>query len=375
MASFIIALNFFKGATIIVNNCNSDTIADARICHNSEDYYYLDNKGTIHHINIKNNVKDIFNNTLDYKCISCNSSYLYAATDNTLFQFDYNGTIVNSINRDSREDLYSLIDGLYATNDCLFCQLGSSYLLLDSMSLDTISITDVLGQSEWITIDKIQFSANNSIKMVSSAVPVELDKSFFDGTIILDANRSLNLCHNGIIGLSDSACMEYIAYNGTLLKNLYNGTTYNIDRTDIRHLFMDEDFLITFSSNYNDNNLLKKCCILYDEYSVRDFGLYNECPLMFHNYDQITIINLKTETKKTIKTRLGEKIIYLSNKKAVSFYKGQYLFYDIENWKEFKSINADEINSHSTYKFESCGDYIFVFDNNSGELLNTIDVS
>ena len=81
------------------------------------------------------------------------------------------------------------------------------------------------------------------------------------------------------------------------------------------------------------------------------------------------------DSEKIIKTRSGEKIIYLSNKKAVSFYKGNYLFYDIKNWENYKSIDADEINSHGCYTFESCGDYIFVFDDNSRELLNTINVA
>ena len=35
---------------------------------------------------------------------------------------------------------------------------------------------------------------------------------------------------------------------------------------------------------------------------------------------------------------------------------------------------ADEIKSSGSYTFESCGDYIFVFDDNYDKLLNTISI-
>ena len=95
---------------------------------------------------------------------------------------------------------------------------------------------------------------------------------------------------------------------------------------------------------------------------------------MFHNSDQINIINLKDEKKNSITTKSGEKIIYLNNKTAVTYYKGMYHFYNIDTWNRYKSINAEEIDNHSAYRFETCGDYIFVFDDNYDKLLNTISI-
>ena len=40
-----------------------------------------------------------------------------------------------------------------------------------------------------------------------------------------------------------------------------------------------------------------------------------------------------------------------------------------------RRLTVDEIKEGGSYTFESCGDYIFVFDNNSGELLNTINIA
>lgn len=57
-----------------------------------------------------------------------------------------------------------------------------------------------------------------------------------------------------------------------------------------------------------------------------------------------------------------------------TYYKGMYHFYNIDTWNCYKSINAEEIDNHSAYRFETCGDYIFVFDDNYDKLLNTISI-
>jgi len=113
----------------------------------------------------------------------------------------------------------------------------------------------------------------------------------------------------------------------------------------------------------------------YLEYSVRDDGLLNEFPLRFHKYDNITIIDILTGEEKIIETKSGEKVIYLDDKKAITYYKGEYIYYHIDNWEKYRSEKADEINCHSVYRFESCGDYIFVFDKNYSKLLNRIAIN
>ncbi len=52
---------------------------------------------------------------------------------------------------------------------------------------------------------------------------------------------------------------------------------------------------------------------------------------------------------------------------------GEYLTYSIDTWEVISEQSADEIGG--SYTFETCGDYVFVFDDNSGELLNTIDIT
>lgn len=75
------------------------------------------------------------------------------------------------------------------------------------------------------------------------------------------------------------------------------------------------------------------------------------------------------------KTKIKERILYADTKKAITYYKGRYITYSLNNWKKIKSQKANEIKSGNSYTFETCGDYIFIFDDNSGELVNTIDIT
>ena len=332
----------------------------------------MDNNGSIYQYTEKGT--EVFDNNQNMNYITCNSRYLYTADKESLFQYDFDGKLIKSINSNSCDSIYAQINGIYATDKCVFCKLGgSSYLLVDPTSLETISINDVLEKAKWKTVDNVQIACGNNIKMVSSTLPVDANKCYFDGTICYNDN-CINPGIEGIIGLSNSGCIEYHSFNDTVLKNLYNDVEYSIELTDIRHIFLDDELLIAFNSDYNDSSFFKKFCFITDEYSARDVGFYDELPLTFHKGDKINIINIKNGNKKNIKTKSGEKIISLNNKTVVTYYKEQYHFYNIDTWNCYKSVNAEEIDNHSTYRFETCGNYIFVFDDNYNKLLNTIDI-
>ena len=84
---FFLIFNLRKGPTIIVNNCNGSYITNSKICNNENDYYYVDNKGRIHHLNNDNEI--ILNNDFDFKYISCNSHFLYATTKNKVLKLSF----------------------------------------------------------------------------------------------------------------------------------------------------------------------------------------------------------------------------------------------------------------------------------------------
>ena len=73
-------------------------------------------------------------------------------------------------------------------------------------------------------------------------------------------------------------------------------------------------------------------------------------------------------------TRTFERILYVDDEKAITYYNGEYLIYSFDKWEITAEQPADEIKSSGSYTFESCGDYIFVFDDNYDKLLNTISI-
>ena len=368
----LIVLNFLKGPIFIINNCNGNIVTNSKLCYNSKDYYYLDNNGIIHRVS--DNKDDIFYDADKFEYISCNSNYLYAADKNCLFKIDFNGVVINSIEIDSWEQIYSEIYGIYASEDYIFCVTGSSYLVIDPISLTEMSVNSFIDDRTWLINDEAIILSGNGIKIVSAHPPIDPINSGFTGIIMLNDAKMINLRDYHIIGFDEIRAIEYAAYNGTTFTDLSNKKEYILPLTDIRHCFINDDFLISFSSSYNTKSIISNLCFLKYNYSAQDFGRYDDFPLTLHNEDVINIINLKTGTLNTIKTKAGEKIVYLCDEKAVTYYDGNYLFYNLENWNCYKSTDASGIDSHSKYIFETCDDYVFVFDDSTGEMIDRINV-
>ena len=68
------------------------------------------------------------------------------------------------------------------------------------------------------------------------------------------------------------------------------------------------------------------------------------------------------------------RIIYSDSEKAATYYKGKYYFRSLDDWSITSEVPAKEIKKGGAYTFDSCGDYIFVFNTETGELLNRISV-
>lgn len=79
--------------------------------------------------------------------------------------------------------------------------------------------------------------------------------------------------------------------------------------------------------------------------------------------------------KKGFKTRKRERVIFVNKDIVMTFYNGEYITYSLDNFEKIGSQKADEIKTDNSYAFQSCGSYIFVFDDNTGEIINRIPVS
>ncbi len=94
-----------------------------------------------------------------------------------------------------------------------------------------------------------------------------------------------------------------------------------------------------------------------------------------HRFDTLCKYDIeKRKIAAEYKTRRHERIIYSDSEKAATYYKGKYYFRSLDDWSITSEIPAKEIKEGGAYTFDSCGDYIFVFNTETGELLNRISV-
>lgn len=167
--------------------------------------------------------------------------------------------------------------------------------------------------------------------------------SLYDNKLILFPLKSGKLNNYYIINIDNGKVVE-------------SGTTFNIDYS------------------YQPIKQSDKYLIIIAQYSHYAKGFTDNVSEQIDG-DRIILWNYETSHFEEKKTKNHERIIYANSQKAITYYKGKYLTYSLEDWSLIKKQSVDEIKEGGSYTFESCGDYIFVFDNNSGELLNTINIA
>lgn len=100
-------------------------------------------------------------------------------------------------------------------------------------------------------------------------------------------------------------------------------------------------------------------------------------PSQLKNHDRDSVYSYDVqsrERKEKHDFRTFERVIGISADHVVTYYKGKYLTYSRDGWKVVSEQKADEINKDGEYYFETCGRYIFVFDDDTGECINRIKV-
>ena len=103
-----------------------------------------------------------------------------------------------------------------------------------------------------------------------------------------------------------------------------------------------------------------------------DFNMSHN--LKYHQSDCIVTVDVDDyKITNTRFTKEHEIIIYADNRKAITYYNGEYLTYSLDEWEAIDSRSANDIQIGGTYVFETCGDYIFVFDS-SNKLIDRISI-
>lgn len=380
VSSLLLSVNFAAGPTITVNNCNENSILsfaseynesamNCRICNNGRNHYYVNGDKGIYKIGEDKN-SSLFFDEKDICYVACNSDYVYAIKGGEIIQLTHRGNIVKRVEIGNISGIYAAEEAVLYTDD--------KYNILDAENLAEMSIKDFLKYPKVSKIADYKIVSGDKYTIVSKAPVFEenfSDLSSFIGTVFVDDNKIINLTSDTIIGHTDDYFLKYAGFNTNLVvKDIAEGVEfYDFHRTDIRHITAENDFLISFSSVYSDKSFLKFFYISPNKYKGGS-DCAEEKTLFFHSYDEASIINCNNSEAVTYKTMSGEKIIYINAKKMITYHKGEYITYSVDTWEKINSRSADEIKKGGKYTFEACGGYIFVFDDKTGEMIDTIEI-
>lgn len=279
---------------------------------------------------------------------------------------------------------YSIPDytkDFFINNNVIFC-----------MSSDGIEIYQLYndGHKEQISVDySFVFESENSyFKLYKYSCEygeclyfdMESD-NYNDSYFAADSNMQNMISSNGRVNLLHYQQDRIIYTESTFrLKTLYEYSFVDGEEHCYNNLDID-DYAQGFFENTpyasNDKYIISVAQRTTSRSITRDGGpTATSCEMSKHKNDRLYIISTDDCTKSFQHgTRTFERILYADGEKAITYYNGEYLTYSLDKWEVIDSQSADEIQVGGSYTFESCGDYVFVFDDNSGELLNTIDVS
>ena len=71
-------------------------------------------------------------------------------------------------------------------------------------------------------------------------------------------------------------------------------------------------YLVSFGSYYSDSKRSALIMFCFPKYKYTlEFSLYDEYPLMFHEYDNISIVDLSNKKIQEYRTNRSEKVIYI----------------------------------------------------------------
>ena len=357
----------FKSYLFIeVSSYNSSFVTNSKICNNGSDYYYCNTKGQVKHLS--DDKEELFYSESLVTSVACNSKYV--------FMSDHEGIVRVSVDNGSMfRYTAEHITELYADEEYLLYITGGAYNILDSDTMETVSIESFVESNEIIKDSDLFVLGKKERKIISQAVSVNLKDNNFIGDVVLK-DKCLNFNANNIVNEKIRFIAERTDTTFDTTFAYFSGEPkYTaVGRIDYRHMLVLNDCLISVRSEYDQKSFLNKIYGNNKSYDPRDGLTRPEKDLSVHQYDTLCLYNLNTGESKEYNTGKGEKIVYVDNEKFITFCDKKYLVRSVDNYEITDEMPAHEIKRGGTYTFEQCGEYIFVFDGDSGELLNKIKI-
>lgn len=347
---------------------------------------------------IKEPTIDIIDRRVDY----FNGNYVVMENDKICFVYDNNIETICTVN-----NCYSLFikeDKMYLVNyednniNPIINILDETGKIIKSTHL---TLTQHLDYKNYISIESIIDDFIFAIDKNGSCYIFDINNDFaqqeieFHDVYDVDYQRKCGIYKdyvfiyyyeknrlkiNTIIDIENNVSYPFLSQNS---QSYFNGIIYGYDNyrlTDLRlydiysHKYQEyKDFFeksSVFVNRVTGSGQGDDFLIITNSNSRVDSGDD------FDEHDVICRINTDSLCiTSEYKTKIKERVLYADTEKAITYYKGRYITYSLDNWKKIKSQKASEIKSNGSYTFETCGDYIFVFDDNSGKLINTIDIT
>ncbi len=334
------------------------------------------------------------------KCYICNSNEYYYACDNKVYTYPENKAVIT---------IDSFIENICSTKDEIIISSDNKLFIYNADTYEHIRTVILLGALDISTI----FACENTIFCSIT------DEDYSLKVRIIDLESGAEITHTEFLNETKNSCNEH--YYGELNDN-YNSISFASNNEIQSIVITNKSFTPVFRLHtnyggyYDDRNLyiitrMSKSIRFTSEsdntedvvefpvssgyYSpnyviennkliivgtILDFKPFTAKPVSFtpelinHGYDTVIIVDLTTKEIASQNTEKFERILYADSQKAITYHKGQYLTYSLSDWKVIKKQNADEIKNGGSYTFESCGEYIFVFDDKQNKLINTIEI-
>ena len=252
---------------------------------------------------------------------------------------------------------------IYADNGCLFYKIaGEQIKCLDIKTDETKDAIELLNdKSEGF--HKQRFSDDKWIIA-----------SISDGEL-----GSFEICDDDMTLLFTTGS-KFVEKNNEILRTSIKSDYYGIkyyrsSETEVNKIDLPRHMRQTGENTIIGNNCIAVTTAVIQPFSFGRTGDANYYPqLENHDYDAYIKVNTDDFKVQRHKTRKFERIIYADDKKVVTYYNGKYITYSTDDWKVTDEKKADEIKNGGKYTFEACGEYIFVFDDDTGECINRIKV-
>ena len=320
-----------------------------------DDYFYISGKS------VKcfsgGEEKTVYEGTEPYR-ICADEQHLFVC-DSGIKCVELESGKINTIINAKDQDVWHI----YADNGCLFYRIASEKLkCLDIKTDETKDAIELLNdKSEGF--HKQRFSDDKWIIA-----------SISDGEL-----GSFEICDDDMTLLFTTGA-KYVEKNnvifGTGIKRDYFCISfYKNDGTEIKIIDLPRHDRQTGENTIIGNNCIAVTTAVKQPFSFGRTGDANYYPQL-ENHDYDAYIKVNTDDFKLVRheTKKFERIIYANNNKVVTYYNGKYITYSADDWNVVSEKDADEIKDGGMYTFKACGEYVFVFDDNTDECINRIKV-